>query len=188
MVDFSGFIIARNFLLPTPEGFLLAPSRSGEVSGGGGGRDSNKIYENVHALCMERGNRERWKKGGKRKILMRTQPPAWLSLFCRSLKCAQSKSISRKTWESIYICYIYRDNIECSLQEQKSKRGRKRQNLIVPGFWMTEGAVTAYSITLRGERRLVSHQGSRRAPRIAARDKQANTNKSFDEEVLRSSP
>lgn len=51
---------------------------------------------------------------------------------------------------------------------------------------MTEGAVTAYSKPPWGVR-LVSHQGSRRVPRIAARDKQANTNRGFDEEALRSS-
>ncbi len=47
--------------------------------------------------------------------------------------------------------------------------------------------MTAYSISLRRECRLVPHQGSKRAPRIAVRDKQANTNRGFDEEVLRSS-
>lgn len=53
---------------------------------------------------------------------------------------------------------------------------------------MTGGAVTAYSMSLRGERSLVCHQASRRAPRIAAGDKQANTNRGFDEKVLKSSP
>lgn len=38
------------------------------------------------------------------------------------------------------------------------------------------GAVTAYIINLHWERKLVPHQGSRREQRIAARDKQANTN------------
>lgn len=48
--------------------------------------------------------------------------------------------------------------------------------------------MTAYSIDLRRECRLVCHQASRRAPRIAAGDKQANTNRGFDEKVLKSSP
>lgn len=47
-------IIARNFILPTPEGFLSARFRCGVGGGGSQGKRSHmKQYENVGALCME---------------------------------------------------------------------------------------------------------------------------------------
>lgn len=52
---------------------------------------------------------------------------------------------------------------------------------------LTERAATACCISLHGDSRLMSLQGSRRVPRIVAGDKQANTNTSFDEGVWRSS-
>lgn len=48
---------------------------------------------------------------------------------------------------------------------------------------ITASAATAYSRSLRGDSSLVPLWGCGRGPRIAAGDKQANTNTSFDEGV-----